>query len=180
MSFYQHRFEKAVQFLQANGCREIPHANGKNLLEHLLATAELLHSWDLSDSVVLAGMLHSVYGTSAFKRPQVLKIERDVVLQNFGQECESLVHLFSILDRRLFWSCSGLPPQYIYHHRTQEKMAISNEDWVRLLHILLANFIDQISETYIHNNELISCFLKSGPFFNEKAWNDFTKKFQII
>lgn len=180
MSFSQTQFENAVQFLQSNGCGDIPHANGKNLLEHLQETAHLLRSWDLSDRVILAGLFHSIYGTTAFKKPQTLNIPREIVVQNFGHECESLIYMFSILDRRLFWRCSDSPPDYIYHHITQEKIAISKEDWVDFLHILLANFIDQISETYVQNNDLISCFLKSGLFFNEKAWNDFTKKFQIV
>lgn len=180
MNFSQEQFEKAVQFLQVNGCADIPHANEKNLFEHLQETANLLRSWGLSDHVVLAGMLHSIYGTTAFTKPQGLNIPRDIVVQNFGQQCESLIYLFSILDRRLFWSYSDSPPQYIYHHLTREKIAVSQEVWVNLLHILLANFIDQISEAYIQNNEFISCFLKSGHHFNEKAWDDFTKKFQIV
>lgn len=71
--------------------------SGRPLAEHLLNTYDLLTQAGCSRDVCLAGGLHSIYGTSAFRH--VSTTDRSPIIERFGAEAERLVHLFSTIDR---------------------------------------------------------------------------------
>ena len=85
------------EFLKKIGANQMPHKNG-SLMDHLLRTFHLMKSAGIGDTLALAGGLHSVYGTNAYKNA-CLQWENDLVGRVFGGEVDRLVRLFSRLDR---------------------------------------------------------------------------------
>jgi hypothetical protein len=67
-------------------------------MDHLIRVFHLMKSAGIGDTLALAGGLHSVYGTNAYKNA-CLQWENDTVRRIFGDEVERLVRLFSRLNR---------------------------------------------------------------------------------
>jgi SM-20-related protein len=84
-------------FLLAIGANQKPHKNG-SLMDHLMRTFMLLKGVNLSDSIALAGGLHSVYGTSSYKNG-CLPADSTLVADTFGEDVDYMVRLFGLLDR---------------------------------------------------------------------------------
>ncbi|WP_159080335.1 2OG-Fe(II) oxygenase [Nocardia suismassiliense] len=70
-----------------------------SLGEHLIAVATTLARWRLSEHVVQAGLLHSIYGPLGFSQQLISRRERDTVRAVIGTDAERLAFLFSALDR---------------------------------------------------------------------------------
>lgn len=84
-------------FLDSIGATQKKHKKG-TLADHLMRTFHMLKGVGAGDIVALAGGLHSVYGTNAFKSP-CLKKEDKRIHELFGAEVDRLVRLFSTLNR---------------------------------------------------------------------------------
>jgi aspartyl/asparaginyl beta-hydroxylase/uncharacterized protein DUF6817 len=91
---------RLVGFLRAEGAATLPHAEGRSLLDHLLETSAILRRWGQPESVVHAGLIHSVYGTEAFHAQLVSVARRDEVAAVVGVQAERLAYLFSVTPRR--------------------------------------------------------------------------------
>jgi SM-20-related protein len=89
--------ELLVPFLDEIGANKLPHKRG-SLADHLIRTYHLLKSAGAGDIVALAGGLHSVYGTNAFKK-KVLDVEDTRIRVKFGPEVDRIVRLYSASDR---------------------------------------------------------------------------------
>jgi len=86
-----------VKFLEDIGANKRAHKNG-TLANHLIRVYHLIKSSGMNDIVALAGGLHSVYGTNAFK-DKVLEKSDTILKDTFGSEVDRLVRLFSEIDR---------------------------------------------------------------------------------
>ena len=84
-------------FLEKIGATKRPHKDG-SLADHLMRTFHILKSVGAGDILALAGGLHSVYGTNAYKKPCLSK-EDTQIRELFGPEVDRLVRLFSAIDR---------------------------------------------------------------------------------
>ena len=73
----------------------------RSLGQHLIGTYDLLTRAGCEEATALAGGLHSIYGTSVFKRATVqpTDIHRAAVAKIFGTYVEKLAFLFHIFDR---------------------------------------------------------------------------------
>lgn len=89
--------ELLTEFLTEIGANALPHKRG-SLADHLLRTYHLLKAVGAGDILALAGGLHSVYGTNAFKN-NLLKDGNRLIATRFGSEVDRLVRLFSVQDR---------------------------------------------------------------------------------
>jgi hypothetical protein len=89
----------AIGLLLARGADNTAHATDRSLLAHLVGTAQLLLAWDTQIDVVRAGLCHSIYGTNAFLTSSLAPDERRLLQQTIGRRAESLVWLFSRLQR---------------------------------------------------------------------------------
>jgi SM-20-related protein len=85
------------QFLADIGADKRAHKNG-TLANHLIRVFHLLKSSGFNDILSLAGGLHSVYGTNAFK-DKVLEKSDTIIKNTFGSEVDRLVRMFSEIDR---------------------------------------------------------------------------------
>ena len=89
--------ELLTNFLDEIGATKRPHKRG-SLADHLIRTYHLLKGVGAGDILALAGGLHSVYGTNAYKN-KVLPKESTKVREVFGPEVDRLVRLFSSSNR---------------------------------------------------------------------------------
>lgn len=89
--------ELLSSFLVKIGADKKPHKNG-SLADHLIRTFHILKGVGAGDILALAGGLHSVYGTNAYKKPCLSKDDTQVRTL-FGPEVDRLVRLFSVVNR---------------------------------------------------------------------------------
>lgn len=89
--------ELLASFLEAIGANKRPHKNG-SLADHLMRTFHLLKGAGAGDILAVAGGLHSVYGTNAYKKACLSK-EDTRIRETFGPEVDRIVRLFSSVNR---------------------------------------------------------------------------------
>lgn len=89
--------ELLVPFLEEVGATKLPHKKG-SLADHLIRTYHLLKSAGAGDIVALAGGMHSLYGTNAFKKPCLNK-EDTKIRDKFGPEIDRIIRVYSAADR---------------------------------------------------------------------------------
>lgn len=112
--------------------------SGRTLKEHLQGTAALLVQAGAPFEVVLAGMLHSIYGTNAFNHISVPSSERGTVRRKFGRHVERLVYLFHALNRP-----RAIEDHYDHHRITGESLGVTDAEWEALVLIEYANLVEQ-------------------------------------
>ena len=86
-------------FLLNLDANQTPHS-GRVLYDHLKGVHDLLRDWDNGMDVCMAGLFHSIYGTSTFKH-QSLK-DRGELIKLIGVKAELLVHYFATKTRPMF------------------------------------------------------------------------------
>lgn len=86
-----------IAFLTSVGAAELSHGN-KTLLQHLQGVANILASWQCSEALVLAGLMHSVYGTKRFSTKIQAPENRHEIKALIGDEAEEIVYLFCKLE----------------------------------------------------------------------------------
>lgn len=91
----------ALTFLKLIGTSKIKHSN-RNLYEHLANTSGLLQQWLEPEDVQLAGLFHSIYGTSQFHTCAFPIEGRHIIKQVIGDRAESLAYMFCLSDRSKF------------------------------------------------------------------------------
>jgi hypothetical protein len=89
---------EAEDFLKSRGAHRTPHS-GATLWHHLAGVHEILQASGADEATCLAGLFHSVYGTTAFRLAIVPREERDAVARVIGPRAEALVWIFSTLSR---------------------------------------------------------------------------------
>lgn len=92
------RLDTLKRLLTLVGADKIKHS-GRSLYEHLLGTMAYLESYGAHPDVCLAGALHSVYSTNAFKTTTIPVHFRHVVRTALGERPERLAFIFSQINR---------------------------------------------------------------------------------
>ena len=114
---------------------------GLTLGEHLTNTYDDLKRMGADEDVALAGGLHSIYGTNAF-RNQTLDAEKRPVLKGlFGERAERLAWTFSQINRPQCFEGQALK-----NWKTGEAVEVSEEDLKDLMLIEVANLSDNGSD----------------------------------
>ena len=99
---YREMFIPLVDYLKEIGCDKQQHSGNRNLLHHLVGVSVLLSERGCSDALCVAGLFHSIYGTTHFGPKMIPLDDRDKIKDLIGVEAENLVYQFCILpkDRR--------------------------------------------------------------------------------
>lgn len=131
-----------IAFLKSIGAAEIGHGD-KTLLQHLQGVADILASWQCNESLVLAGLMHSVYGTKHFSTSIQASENRYEIKALIGDEAEEIVYLFSMLESSDFESAvqSNALEQYLQSLSDRTVGNYSLSQAISLLY--LANWIEQ-------------------------------------
>jgi hypothetical protein len=93
-----------LAFLEEVGSHQLPHS-GRNLLTHLWGVYRTLKQWGAARDVCLAGLYHSIFGTSVIKIG--LPVSREAVRSRIGTRAERLAWLFGALQRPQCWCVKG-------------------------------------------------------------------------
>jgi len=84
---------EVIEFLIENNATSNGHS-GRNLIDHLSGTADLLAQWNCDMDIVLAGLCHSVYGTDSYHTVTIDPSRRDEVRALIGERAEQLAWEF--------------------------------------------------------------------------------------
>jgi hypothetical protein len=133
-------------FIADLGAFQKPHKNG-SLGDHLLRVFGLMKSVGANDTLALAGGLHSVYGTSAYKNA-CLPTDSRAVHDMFGPEVDRLVRLFCKIKR----------PDDLAPNRSDKSTPLTDEDLFFMRCIEAANLYDQGE---IDRNPHLKAFVES-------------------
>jgi len=113
--------------------------SGRTLGDHLLNTMEMLYRKNAEEDVCVAGALHSVYGTNAFKDNVIDYSAREKYKSILGESIENLVYLFSIINRPY-----DIENGILTSFRTGEMIQIENEKIIYHLRLIeAANLLEQ-------------------------------------
>lgn len=125
-----------IDYLESLGAHEIDHS-GRTLSHHLLGVYRLLKREGAPEHVCLAGLYHSIYGSSQFIEKTTS--DRSTIRQHIGAEAEKLVWLFSILDRPSCWASDAMT----FADTKGGMVELSAEDKEALMMIERANLREQ-------------------------------------
>jgi hypothetical protein len=132
--------EAVLSFLEGLGADKIPHLANRFLLKHLVETYRILVDWRHDRAVALAGLMHSIYGTVAFRRACLAPSERQRVRAVIGRRAERLVYLFGAMERDLFLKHLG--SNRIVSRFGDGEIALSDAETRAMCEILFANDLD--------------------------------------
>jgi hypothetical protein len=134
--------EKRLQFLREANTEGMPHTD-RRLLDHLLGTRQLLVEWEARPALCDAGLFHSVYGTDSYELKAVPLTMRNDVQQLIGDEAESLVWLFCIMNRETLFENLGREGDFRVQHRlTDEWLPLTEVQFQDLWTLTLANSLE--------------------------------------
>ena len=130
--------------LMSRGASRVPH-RAKSLMAHLRGTYDILRAWDQPTEVCLAGFMHSVYSTDAFRTSLFGVSDRETVLNLIGKRSEELVFLFCGVNRRELFATidSGLDSIVVKNRVGGGDLTLTQRDAGDLLPIYMANLADQ-------------------------------------
>ena len=99
---YDELFVSLVDYLKSIGCDKQKHGNGghRTLLDHLVGVSKMLSEQNCSDALCIAGLFHSIYGTSFFRHKMISMDDRDTIKNLIGVDAENIVYNFCILPRK--------------------------------------------------------------------------------
>jgi Aspartyl/Asparaginyl beta-hydroxylase len=96
--------ERVITFLRAQGAGRYGHGVGRSLLDHLVGTYEIVGRWEQPSWLQHAALIHSVYGTEAYRRRLIPTSRRREVGALAGERAERLAHLFAVTPRRILFA----------------------------------------------------------------------------
>jgi hypothetical protein len=138
---YAEQYDAAVSFMKSREADRTDHSGG-DLLSHLQATADLLHSWGNTDDVCLAGLCHAVYGTEGFQRSMLDVSQRNALKEVIEPEAEALVYFYASAERNTFCPSITLGP-VSFRDRFTNSVFEPDETMLRnCLELMLANDVE--------------------------------------
>ena len=122
---------------------EVRHS-GRDFYTHLKGTHDLLRAWKNPEPVCLAGLFHSIYGTSHFRHAAFPIVKRDVIRDLIGEEAEFLAYVFCVAQRpEAFLAQAGSPETAIRDHHAGALIRLQSATLNQLLEIEAANLLEQ-------------------------------------
>jgi hypothetical protein len=97
-----------LAYLEAIGMRQIPHGSRQadltngTFMDHLQGVEKAMRGWSLAETMCLAGLFHSVYGTQGFGYYTLPLAHRGKVQELIGKRGELAVYYNCVMDRGSF------------------------------------------------------------------------------
>jgi aspartate beta-hydroxylase len=88
-----------VDLLRSRGADRLRHAGGRTLLDHLLETHAIVRRWRQPAWLQHAALIHSVYGTDAYRRQLLPWSGRKDLAAIAGARAERVAYLFCVTPR---------------------------------------------------------------------------------
>jgi len=178
-------YKDLTGFLISLGADRTMHS-GRSLLEHLAGTYDLLKSWNNSPEVCIAGLFHSVYGTSDFHTQLADRQNREILKGLIGEKAECLVYLFGVCEKTSFVKNMRRKRFFVLKDTfAQKEVAVAREDFCSLIEISLANLLEQLPYVnYLLTNEVLMGLSKkwrrSEAFVSSAAYEQFCEYFAAV
>src|SRR6478752_5515690 len=135
--------DEIIKFLRDRSAGIVGHS-GSSLLAHLEGVESILTSWREADTVSLAGLFHSIYGTESFRRSIAKPDDRQAVRLLIGPDAERLVHLFcGMRSGVLVESLRKGEPYALQTRWSDTPLNIDPRDMRALATIFAANWLEQ-------------------------------------
>lgn len=148
---------KALAYLRSLPAINVAHS-GATLFAHLKGVHDKLASWGCDRTVALAGLFHSIYGTTSFRR-QILPLSaRPVVAEVIGVEAEELAFAFCSLDTQRF--TADIMAKVHLQAKGQGEPLSPRED--ALLHLFTANWLEQFGRMRARHKPRAMAFIKAA------------------
>ncbi len=133
-------FRTLIVLIRA-GAHTVSHKD-KTLLAHLIGVYVLLGAWETDFRVRVAGLLHSVYGTSIFTRVTIPTSKRKNISDIVSVEAERLAFLFSMSNRPDMWR-TLTPTSEVLPLKNGISMKVTPKEVAFLAQMECANLVDQ-------------------------------------
>lgn len=156
------------------------HTN-EGLVSHLKGTFEILKSWGCSETLCVAGLCHSIYGTESYRRNPIDLSERNNIQSIIGGEAEQLAYLFGAHVKDSLWENLSRDEGFRIKDRlAKEDIELSQDDLANLITLTLANWIEQRPRApeeylYVRQDE----FVNSEKYLPPKGYEDFKKAYGL-
>ena len=137
------RRRRQVSFLLANGADAVEHS-GDRLLDHLLATHDLLASWGARPALCEAALFHSVYGTQFLGEELLGSDRRGEVRALIGAEAEELAWLWHAVRRESLAANLGRTGDWGIETRDGEALLITRDQFEDLVNLMFADAVEQL------------------------------------
>jgi hypothetical protein len=156
------KYHTAIAYLTEKNTRNILHGQ-RSLFDHLVGVYDLLKKYDQREDLCLAGLFHSIYGTTSFTSQT--ETDRTVIKNIIGEEAEKIV-----------WNFSKRPMDKNWNHRNNEIKILSLCNQVeqqQLLNVWDNNFNEkEIDLLYAHYRDKKSWkFIGHGGDDNKRKFN---------
>lgn len=151
------------------------------LINHLRGTFQILESWGCSETLCIAGLCHSIYGTESYRRNPIELSERENIQAILGESAEKLVYLFGAHVKESLWKNLERENEFSILDRLEKsELKLSELDLRNLITLTLANWLEQrprVPEKYlfIRQNE----FLQAEKYLPEKGYQDFKQAYGL-
>ncbi len=172
--------EHVLKFLEEFGVEDVGHGK-RNLRAHLTGTYDILKNWGYPESVCIAGLCHSIYGTESFRQTPVALEERERVKSAIGEDSEKLTYYFGAHKKRSLWANLEKETGYTITDRfTETEIALSDEDMASMIALTLANWLEQrpfVDEKhkFIIKDELV----QAKRWLNSAAYDAFLEAYEL-
>lgn len=142
-------YQDAVAQLKLLQVDALAHRGDGNLLDHLQGTYALLKKWDNPESICLAGLFHSIYGTQTFTTSSMDISARKQVADIISPMAEILAYRFCIQDQWYFLAnlktqLQAASGHHIRNRFTKEKIDLTPVEFMQLMELFVANELEQI------------------------------------
>jgi len=141
--------DRLITFLRAEGAGYYGHGAGRTLLDHLVGTYEIAGRWEQPSWLQHAALIHSIYGTEAYRRRLIPLSRRREVSALAGECAERLAYLFAVTPRRLLaagtyrWAPGLVAPSGSRSAETSAAPHATADELDALVLLHLANLAEQ-------------------------------------
>ena len=127
---------------------------GGALLEHLLGTHDLLHTWGNDQAVCVGGLFHSIYGTQAYQTQSASLQDRQRIRAVVGERAERLAFLFCVSNRGEFFEALGKDAAALWNRVHEETVPVTQDELRDLIEMEMANYVEFMPRLAFTNEEL--------------------------
>jgi len=161
---------RALALLKSANADKLNHS-GETLYDHLYGVYKVLVEWGCPQRVCLAGLFHSVYGTTFFKQNIFTDVQRPLVQNVIGTDAERLAWIFCKLRRSsLYTALTSDVSNLFVRGGDGTIIPVSRQEVIDLMVILWANALEQDRRrSYTRNARDQQAFLDAKDVLPNKA-----------
>ena len=140
-------FDKYAILVKQLVC-DVSHPSGLSLYQHLSGVCNLLYDWECRQTLCLAGLFHSCYGTISYRPEGIVDISREDIKSIIGIDSERLVWLYCNCNRSDLFSSLASTTNDTNRVIMNSFPDYNTDDFIDVITLLAADAAEQ----YPHRN----------------------------